>query len=162
MTTDHLDHAPGGRLDGHAQAAHHAGAAGDVAAGAGQLVPADLTGYVLPTRDAMPSETIPRLVVLSAANPWLRILPRDQSRRRAVLLAVDTDVVFTEAEDLARQLATAVAGGTLPAALVGGAYWPKSVALILESRDQVFAVATTTTGISRVTLVVERYAHPPV
>lgn len=155
---DHLDHAPGGRLDATAQAAHHAGAA-DVHGH--QLAPVDLAGYVLPTRDAMPSETIPRVVTLSAANPWLRILPRDQSRRRAVLLAVDNDVVFVETEDLARQLATQVAGGGAAASLLG-AYWPKTVPLTLESRDQMFVVATTQTGSSRVTLFVERYADPPV
>lgn len=152
------EHTPGGRLDATRQDAHHQAATdpGD------QLLDHDLSGYVISTADAMPEETIPRLVVLSTANPYLRILPRDAARRRAVLMAIDNDVVFVESVDLAAQLAAQVAGGAAAASLVLGCYWSKGVPLLVESRDQMFAVATTLTGNSRVSLLVERYARTAV
>lgn len=162
---DYLDHGhrPGSRLDAQHQAGYHAGAAdaGHLAASPAGL---DFSSVVLHVSDVMPAETIPRAVALGAANPYLRILPRDIDRRRAVILAIDNDVLFTESEDLARQLATSVAGGATAASLLTGAYWSKGIPLPIESRDQMFVVATTQAGLSRVSVIVERYvrAYPPV
>lgn len=146
---------PGGSLDALAQSEYH-----ERATDPGHDQAAAAPGWVVPTAEVRPPETIPRMVTLSAANPFLRILPRDQARRRAMILPVDNDVLFTESEDQARQLAGAVAGGAAAASLTIGAYWTKGVALPLESCDQVFVVATTQSGASRVSVIVERYAQP--
>jgi hypothetical protein len=160
MTTDtgYLDHGhqPGGRLDAQKHDQHHQ-AATDPGHGDGAL-PA---GYVLSVAEVMPAEAIPRCVILSAANPFLPILPRDMARRRAVLCAIDNDVVFVETVELAQLVAAAVAGGAAATTLANGGYWPKGVALPVESRDRLYVVATTTASTSRVTLFVERHAQQP-
>jgi hypothetical protein len=153
------DYAPGGRLDAQHQDQHHQQATDQSGA---QSEAHDLSAYVISTADAMPEETIPRIITLSAANPYLRILPRDAARRRAVILPIDNDVVFVESADLAGQLAAQVAGGATAASLILGAYWSKGVVLPIESRDQMFAVATTQASTSRVSVVVERYARTTV
>lgn len=157
MTTPHLDHGyqPGGRLDAQAHDEHHQAATDPGHQDAG--IP---PGYVLPSTEIMPAEVVPRCVVLAASNPFLRVLPRDMDRRRAVLLAVDNDVVFVETIELAQQLAAQVAGGAAATTLTLGAYWPKGVPIPFESRDQVFVVATTIASSTRVSLIVERHAKP--
>lgn len=132
------DNRPGGALDSTVQAASHVQPTTPAPA-----LDVDLSGFVVPTADAMPEETIPRIIVLSAANPFLPLLPRDAARRRAVILSVDNDVILVESLNLAQQLAAAVAGGAAAASLGLGAYLPKGVALPLESRDLMYAVATT-------------------
>jgi len=154
-TFEHVPH-PGSRLDATAKAAEHEappGMAAGPSAESGRM-------FTVPTSDAMPEETIPRTLVLSAANPYLTVLPRDMRRRRAVLLAVDNDVMLCETRDLAQQVATAVAGGAAASTLTTGFYLPKGVPLPLESRDWMIAAATTTASTSRVSVVAERYAHP--
>lgn len=149
----HVPH-PGSRLDRVASAtaqeapAHHAGPE------TAQEMP-----YLVATRSDMPEETIPRTLVLGASNPYLAALPRDMRRRRAVIVAIDNDVILAESKELAQAVATLVAGGTAAAALSTGFYLPKGVALPLESRDWMFAAATTTASTSRVSVVVERYAN---
>lgn len=156
MTTGHLDHGhqPGGRLDAQAHDEHHQAATDPGRPEAG--IPA---GYVLPSTEIMPAEVIPRCIVLDGRNPFLRVLPRDMGRRRAVLLAVDNDVVFVEKVELAQQLTAQVAGGAAATTLTLGSYWSKGVPLALESRDEMFVVATTVASTSRVSLVVERHAE---
>lgn len=155
--TEHLDHGyqPGGRLDAQAHDEHH-----QAATDQGHQDTGIPPGYVLPSTEIMPAEVIPRCVVLGAQNPFLRVLPRDLARRRAVLLAVDNDVVFVEKIELAQQLAGQVAGGAAAATLTLGAYWPKGVPITFESRDEMFVVATTNASTTRVSLVVERHADP--
>jgi hypothetical protein len=152
------DYAPGGRMDATQQAATHAQAADYGGADLGT----DVASFVVPTADAMPEEVIPRLIVLGPNNVFLPVVPRDAARRRALLLAIDNDVVLVESLNLAQQLAAQVVGGAAAASLVLGAYLPKGIPVTLESRDLMYAVATTTTGPSRITTIVERYARTTV
>lgn len=150
----HVPH-PGSRLDRVASAAAQEA---PVAPGPGQD-PAE-PSYIVATRADMPEETIPRTILLGAGNPFLSSLPRDSRRRRAVLLAIDNDVVLAESKELAQNVAAAVAGGAAAATLATGFYLSKGIAIALESRAQMFIVATTTGTASRVSVVVERYADP--
>lgn len=114
--------------------------------------------FVVQTRTEMPEETIPRTLTLGPNNPYLPVLPRDMKRRRAVVLAVDNDVVLCESKELAQTVAGLVSGGAAATSLANGFYLPKGTPLPIESRDWMFAVVTTTSGNSRVSVVVERYA----
>lgn len=118
----------------------------------------DAETFVVQTHSAMPEETIPRTMALGPANPYLAVLPRDMRRRRAVLLPVDNDVVLCESIELAQNVAGQVSAGADATSLTTGFYLPKGTALTVESRDLMYAVITTTSGPSRVSVVVERYA----
>jgi hypothetical protein len=145
---------PGSRRDATAQAAEHE--TPDLTHEHGhQAAEPKMT---LATRSDMPEESIPRTLTLSAANPYLAALPRDMRRRRAVLIPVDNDVILCETKELAQAVATLVAGGTAATALATGFYLPKGTPLPIESRDWMFAAATTTASTSRVSVLVERYA----
>lgn len=150
----HVPH-PGSRLDAVAQAAEHET---PPQTGAQDYKTGRL--FTVATRSDMPEETVPRTLVLSSANPYLAALPRDMQRRRAVLLAIDNDVVLAESKELAQAIATLVAAGAAASTLTGGFYLSKGVPLPLESRDWMFAAATTTATASRLSVVVERYAYP--
>lgn len=149
----HVPH-PGSRIERTQSAAAQA-------APVAEVPPLDAeTPYVVQMRNDMPEETIPRTLLLGAGNPLLPALPRDMRRRRAVILAIDNDVVLCETKDLAQAVATLVAGGAAATTLSMGFYLSKGVAIALESRDWMFAAATTTASNSRVSVVVERYADP--
>lgn len=151
-TGTHVPH-PGGILDSVAKAIEHE--TPDITHEHAPSGPE----IVVATRSDMPEETIPRTLTLSAANPYLAALPRDMRRRRAVLLAIDNDVVLCETKELAQSVATLVAGGAAASTLTGGFYLSKGVPLPVESRDWMFAVATTTATSSRLSVFTERYAH---
>jgi len=97
--------APGSARDAVAQAAQHEAAPEHAKPTAAEA------SFVVNTRSDMPEETIPRTLVLGSANPYLMVLPRDMQRRRAVLLAIDSDVIITESQELAQNVATQVAAG---------------------------------------------------
>ena len=159
MTDANVDYTPhpGSSRDAVAVAALHETPAHHAAPAADHSYP-----VVVETRSNMPEETIPRTMVLSTANPYLPILPRDMQRRRAVILSVQNDVILTESKELAQVAWTQIQGGATGNVLGIGFYLPKATPLPLESRDAMYAVvasgtaATTTT----VSVVVERYANP--
>lgn len=111
-----------------------------------EAVPAPEQPFVVTTHSHMPEETIPRTVVLGSANPFLPVLPRDLRRRRAVLIATVSPVILCETKELAQQAAAAIAAGVTPASVNMGAYLPVGVALQVESRGLVYAVATSFTA----------------
>lgn len=90
-----------------------------------------------------------RSVTLTAAYPVARLLPADPNRRSAVILPVDNDVYVTGSQGLAND----VAGGT--AALQAG-YFPAGIGLPVDNQGEYWVAATTTTGSSRVTIIVNR------
>jgi hypothetical protein len=89
-----------------------------------------------------------RTVTLSAANPSLPVLPRDTTRRSAVILAVDNDVYLS-----------ADPGAVMTAANSGGAtadgvfYLPAGIGIPWQNTDQLWAGATTTATSSRVSVM---------
>jgi len=86
-------------------------------------------------------------VTLSAANPVLPLLPRDTTRRSAILLAVDNDVYLSTLPGAAT--AAAATGG---ASAQGVFYLPKGVGVPWLSAAPLWAAATTTATPSRISV----------
>lgn len=101
----------------------------------------------VPVRDEPPDQGNGGVVVLSAANPVLQILPQDPRRRSAVILAVDNDVYISQNRDVA-SFAQGTNTGTQ------AAYLPAGIAVPISSRNSWYAAATTTATGSRVTVLV--------
>jgi len=96
--------------------------------------------------DALAPDTGPcRCVTLSANNPVLLLLPRDTTRRSAVILAVDNDVYLSNDPGQAQN--AAASGGT---AYEGAFYLPAGIAIPWQNTDQLWTAATTTATSSRV------------
>jgi hypothetical protein len=89
-----------------------------------------------------------RTVTLSANNPALPVLPRDTTRRSAVLLAVDNDVYLSN-DPGAAQNAAASGGATAE----GVFYLPVGIPLPVSNTDQLWAAVTTTEASSRVSVM---------
>ena len=86
-------------------------------------------------------------VTLGSANPMLPLLPRDTTRRSAVLLAVDNDVYISTSPG---QATAAADGGT---ALAGVGYLPAGIPLPWPSTAPLWTAATTTASQSRITVL---------
>lgn len=154
--TDYLDfgHRPGGRLDAQAHAAYH-----DTATDPGPAPGPGPARYVLAARIETPSECIPRTAILTATNPFVRLLPEDQDRWRAIITAIANPVYLTQTYELAQQLAAAVIGGQT--AVDGrGAWCPTGTGYPLQHKGELFAVITTTASVSPVSVITERFAPP--
>lgn len=87
-------------------------------------------------------------VTLNSANPMLPLLPRETTRRSAVLLAIDNDVYISTSPGQAT--AAALAGGT---ALAGVGYLPAGIGVPWPSTAPLWAAATTTATQSRITVL---------
>lgn len=101
----------------------------------------------VPVRDESPAQGNAAVIVLSAANPVLALLPQDPRRRRAVVLAVDNDVYLSQSKDLA-----ATSQGTTTGTQAG--YLPAGIGIPLDSKNAWYAAATTTATSSRVSVFV--------
>jgi hypothetical protein len=101
----------------------------------------------VPVRDETPAQGNGGVVVLSAANPVLQLLPQDPRRRGAVVLAVDNDVYLSNSKDIA-----AIAQGTTTGTQAG--YLPAGIGIPLSSKNAWYVAATTTATSSRVTVFV--------
>jgi hypothetical protein len=88
-------------------------------------------------------------VLLSASAPTARLLPRDDHRRSAVILAIDNDVYITSDPGTAINVAGTTTG-------TGGFYLPKQIPVPIMSTAEWYVAATTTTGTSRVSVLVNR------
>ena len=89
------------------------------------------------------------MVVLNAANPVLQLVPRDTTRRAAVLLAVDNDAYVSTSPQQAT--AAAASGGAAFAGVVG--YLPAGIPLPWPSTAPLWAAVTTTATQSRITVL---------
>lgn len=89
-----------------------------------------------------------RTVTLSTNNQVLPLLPRDTTRRSAVILAVDNDV-YLSADPGQAQNAAASGGATAE----GVFYLPAGIALPWGNTDQLWAAVTTTGTSSRVSVM---------
>src|SRR5690348_14961377 len=108
---------PGGMVD--TARRHAAAAAAHAASGmtaSGDAPPAAATRPV-PVREALGDIGSARVIVLGAQQPQRQLLPRDITRRSAVIIAVDNDVYITPDEGTASGIAgtaTAITGFYLP------------------------------------------------
>lgn len=89
-----------------------------------------------------------RTVTLSANNPVLPVLPRDTTRRSAVVLAVDNDVYLSN--DPGQAANAAASGGTTAE---GVFYLPAGIGIPWQNTDQLWAAVTTTGTSSRVSVM---------
>lgn len=89
-----------------------------------------------------------RTITLSPNNPVLPLLPRDTTRRSAVVLAVDNDVYLSS--DPGQATTAAASGG---ATAEGVFYLPAGIALPWQNTDQLWAAVTTTGTSSRVSVM---------
>lgn len=90
-----------------------------------------------------------RTVTLNTNNPFSLIVPQDDDRYRATLIASNANIYLCENRDLAM----AVNGGNTGA----GALIPSSVSVILENQWEVYAVNSVPNTPATVTVIVERY-----
>jgi hypothetical protein len=141
MTTPEMTHTPhpGSRLDSVATAA---------AQTAPTSVPDEQVGtvsgtfdFVVPTAEVLPALGRGYVVVLSAANPVLRVLPQDPLRRGAVVLAIDNDVYLGSDLDGVQQAAGGTAGTT-------AGYLPAGIAVPISAKNTWFAGATTASNVT--------------
>jgi hypothetical protein len=89
-----------------------------------------------------------RTVTLSANNPVLPLLPRDTTRRSAVILAVDNDVYLTN--DPGKAQTAAASGGATAESVF---YLPAGIGIPWQNTDQLWAAVTTTGTSSRVSVI---------
>lgn len=85
-------------------------------------------------------------VTLNSANPVLQALPKDTTRRGAILLAIDNPVYVTTKQNDA----TAAEGSAYS---TGAGYLPVGVPVPIPFTDAVWLSATTVGGQSRVTVL---------
>lgn len=101
----------------------------------------------VPVRDEAPASGTGRVVVLSAANPVLPVLPQDPRRRNAIILAVDNDVYLSHSHELA---GFPGAVGTNTGVQAG--YLPAGIAIPVTSKRAWSVGATTLATNSRVSV----------
>lgn len=85
-------------------------------------------------------------VLLTAAQPVARLLPRDEHRRSAVILAIDNDVYIASDPGTAASLQGGAAG-------TAGFYLPAGTPVPVASGAELWAAATTTASSSRVSVL---------
>ena len=99
--------------------------------------------------DSIPPENgLATVVVLNSANPVLQLLPRDTTRRSAVLLAVDNDVYISTSPSVAN--AAAASDGT---SFEGAFYLPKGIGVPWQSTAPLWAAPTTLASSSRISVM---------
>lgn len=101
----------------------------------------------VPVRTEAPAQGNAAVVVLSAGNPVLPLLPQDPRRRSAIVLAVDNDVYLSQSKDLAATTQGANTG-------TQAGYLPAGIGLPILSKNAWYVAATTLATSSRVTVLV--------
>jgi hypothetical protein len=105
--------------------------------------------YVVSVRNETPALGTAYCVTLNANNEYLELVPRDPNRRNAVVLAVDNDVYICSSREVAAQ---AAAGTTSTLAF----YLSKGIAVPIDSKAPYWVACTTTSGNSRVSVMVNK------
>jgi hypothetical protein len=132
---------PGGKID----------TARQMAAQHDRALPVAETDTLVKGRPVAVDELLPALgvavtVTLNSANPVLQALPRDSTRRGAILIAIDNPVYLATQQNVARQ-----AEGSATSTLAG--FLPVGVPVPVPFTDAVWVSATTTATQSRVTVL---------
>jgi hypothetical protein len=136
---------PGGKID--TARRHHQDPSG-AAEDEGGRTQEERRGRPVGTDALLAEIGMARTVTLGVSNPALPILPRDLTRRDAVILAVDNDVYLSNDPG---QVMTAVATGGATA--TGVFYLPAKIAIHWNTTDQLWAGATTTASTSRISVL---------
>jgi hypothetical protein len=105
--------------------------------------------FLVSVRNETPALGMAYCVTLSSTNEYLQLVPRDPSRRNAVVLPVDNDVYICSSREVAAQ----VAGSTTSTL---GSYFPKGIAVPIDSRSPYWVACTTTASTSRVSVLVSK------
>jgi hypothetical protein len=101
-------------------------------------------------RDEAPDLGTTRTIVLSSAQPWAQLLPRDDQRRSAIIVAVDNAVWWGFNEGPVQDLSAVAAGG-------GPAFYlPAGTCIPILSRAAVWVSPSTTVSTSRVSVAIFR------
>lgn len=147
---------PGSRLHAAQSAEQHAEpdltqphASMDELSGIGDLTPVPVTGT---PRVAIGDDGVYRTNTV-APSAMRQLLPQDPQRYRALVLAVDNDVILCDTKDLASSPNNSVANVPNP----DGFYLPKGVPLPLANKGLVWVVNTSSSASTRVSVVIERY-----
>jgi hypothetical protein len=135
---------PGGKVDTARRQRDQESLADEPVAGQDYLV----KGKPVAVDSLAPETGGARTVTLSAANLALPVLPRDTTRRSAVILAVDNDVYLSN--DPGQAMTAASSGG---ATAQGVFYLPKGIGVPWQNTDQLWAAVTTTGTVSRVSVM---------
>jgi hypothetical protein len=101
-------------------------------------------------RDDAPDLGTARTIVLSSANPSQQLLPRDDQRRSAIIVAVDNAVWWGFNEGPVQDLTGVSSGGG------NGFYLPSGTCIPILSTAPVWVAATTTGSTSRVSFAIFR------
>jgi hypothetical protein len=101
-------------------------------------------------RDEAPDLGITRTIVLSSSQPWAQLLPRDDQRRSAIMVAVDSAVWWGFNEGPVQDL-SAVSSGGGPAF-----YLPSGTCIPILSTAAVWVSPTTVSEVSRVSVAIFR------
>lgn len=105
-----------------------------------------IKGKPVAVDNLLPALGIAITVTLNSANPVLQALPKDTTRRGAILIAIDNPVYLA----VKQNVATAAEGST-NSTLAG--YLPVGVPVPVPFTDAVWVSATTTASQSRVTVL---------
>ena len=105
-----------------------------------------IKGKPVAVDELLPALGIAITVTLNAANPVLQALPKDTTRRGAVLIAIDNPVYVTTKQNVAT-----TAQGSASSTLAG--YLPVGVPVPVPFTDAIWVSATTTASQSRVTVL---------
>jgi hypothetical protein len=105
-------------------------------------------------RPAVPGFATWRTMVLGTNQVWRRLLPRDERREQAQILAVDADIVIAESEEMASNANNQVAGVPQPI----GFYLSKGLLLPVRNQDAVWVANTSSSSANRVSVLIERHA----
>lgn len=116
----------------------------------GALAQPDASGYeAIRVREDPADLGVARTITLSSANKFAQLLPRDDARRTAVILAVDNDVWISYNQGTAEDLAgTSGAGSAF--------YLPAGLLCPVLSKAQLWVSPTTTASTSRVSVIISR------
>jgi hypothetical protein len=114
-------------------------------------LPVAITDYLIKGKPVAVDVLQPALgvaitVTLNSANPVLQALPKDTTRRGAVLIAIDNPVYVATKQNVATE-----AEGSATSTLAG--YLPVGVPVSVPFTDAVWISATTTASQSRVTVL---------
>jgi len=132
---------PGSRLDATAQAAAHEMPAEQIETPSGD------PEIVVPVITVLPELGRGYVVVLSANNLVLPLLPQDPRRRSATVLAVDNDVYIAPTREAVQGSAGAATG-------TGAFYLPKGIPMPVPAKGAWYTAATTSASQSRVSVLV--------
>lgn len=130
-----------------------------------QPEPADVAGeqarhpgppslHAVPTRTERAEETIYRTTVV-LASAVRQLLPQDPGRYRATIMSIDQDIVLCDSKDQATNADNTATNVPQPQ----GTYWFKGIPLVIESKGLCWVANTSTASATRVSVVIERYAH---